>query len=61
VVGYGAIAGGLVVGLVTQLSTPLRLQRAQDGVWALAVLILVLLVGHRASWGAARGWAEPWT
>lgn len=49
---FGAMAGGLLVGLVAQLSTlyfPVELQNA----WALGVLILVLLVRPRGIFGRA--------
>jgi neutral amino acid transport system permease protein len=49
---FGAMAGGLLVGLVAQLSTlyfPVELQNA----WALGVLILVLLVRPRGILGRA--------
>ncbi|MQA13121.1 MAG: branched-chain amino acid ABC transporter permease [Pseudonocardiaceae bacterium] len=49
---FGAMAGGLLVGLVAQLSTlyfPIELQNA----WALGVLILVLLVRPRGILGRA--------
>jgi neutral amino acid transport system permease protein len=49
---FGAMAGGMVVGLVAQLSTayfPVELQNA----WALAVLILVLLVRPQGIFGRA--------
>jgi neutral amino acid transport system permease protein len=50
---FGAMAGGLVVGLVAQLSTawaPVELQNA----WALAVLIAVLLVRPQGIFGRAQ-------
>lgn len=50
---FGAMAGGLLVGLVAQLSTlyfPVELQNA----WALGVLILVLLVRPRGLFGRAQ-------
>ena len=49
---FGAMAGGLVVGLIAQLSTawfPVELQNA----WALGVLILVLLVRPQGIFGRA--------
>ncbi|WP_219415132.1 branched-chain amino acid ABC transporter permease [Pseudonocardia nigra] len=49
---FGAMAGGLLVGLVAQLSTawfPVELQNA----WALGVLILVLLVRPQGIFGRA--------
>jgi neutral amino acid transport system permease protein len=49
---FGAMAGGLVVGLVAQLSTayfPVELQNA----WALGVLIIVLLVRPQGIFGRA--------
>lgn len=50
---FGAMAGGLLVGLVAQLSTayfPVELQNA----WALFVLILVLLVRPQGIFGRAQ-------
>ncbi|WP_233160093.1 branched-chain amino acid ABC transporter permease [Pseudonocardia sp. MH-G8] len=50
---FGAMAGGLLVGLVAQLSTawfPVELQNA----WALGVLILVLLVRPQGIFGRAQ-------
>jgi len=49
---FGAMAGGLLVGLIAQLSTawfPVELQNA----WALGVLILVLLVRPQGIFGRA--------
>jgi branched-chain amino acid transport system permease protein len=49
---FGAMAGGMLVGLVAQLSTayfPVELQNA----WALGVLILVLLVRPQGIFGRA--------
>ncbi|WP_214366837.1 branched-chain amino acid ABC transporter permease [Pseudonocardia sp. H11422] len=49
---FGAMAGGLLVGLVAQLSTawfPVELQNA----WALGILILVLLVRPQGIFGRA--------
>jgi branched-chain amino acid transport system permease protein len=50
---FGAMAGGLLVGLVAQLSTayfPVELQNA----WALGMLILVLLVRPQGLFGRAQ-------
>ena len=50
---FGAMAGGLLVGLVAQMSTawfPVELQNA----WALGVLILVLLVRPQGIFGRAQ-------
>jgi branched-chain amino acid transport system permease protein len=50
---FGAMAGGLLVGLVAQLSTayfPVELQNA----WALGILILVLLVRPQGLFGRAQ-------
>ncbi len=50
---FGAMAGGLLVGLVAQLSTayfPVELQNA----WALGMLIVVLLVRPQGLFGRAQ-------